>query len=390
MAVKIYRARSIQEAVRRIKEELGMDAVILSTRRVPKNVRDPYGRDMFEIRAAASGEVPVSDRPAALETEPRPLMEPSIFDHDPSDSEPAPGDVNSEARWNAVAAELVSIKDMLFLMNRCGDIPELLSRRPQCLDMYARLVKSGISDRNAHALITQSGVLSDRETHRADHIRRRVLKQVAITVSAVDPFATRNGRAGLSAFIGPTGVGKTTTIAKVAAKLKLKRNQRVGIISVDNYRIGAFDQINTYAAIMGLPCLPAFTRKDLEIAVGKMGNCDVILIDTAGQSHLDRGRIRELDEILGEMPGMQCHLVLSATTNSRDMKEAAENFSRLNPYSYVFTKLDETRRRGCIIDQVMNMNMPVSFLTNGQRVPEDIIDADAPAVIRNVFSRRDS
>lgn len=381
MDVKTYKAGTIQEAVRKIKEELGCDAMILSTRRIPHGACNPCENDAFEITAASSLPSPDSGR-----------------DHPPHDdialaragisASGSTGTLDVDHRWNTIAEELVSIKDMLFVLNCGSKIPDMLDGHPECLKLYALLMKTGMSDRSVHRLMKSSGILTGpmpgQPPDDLKSIRNRVFTELLSIISPLDPFETE-GRC-ISAFIGPTGVGKTTTIAKLAAELSLKRKKRVGIISIDNYRIGAFDQIHTYAAIMGISCQPAFSKKDLETAIEKMQGADVILIDTAGQSHLDRGRIEELGDIMNDIPAIRRHLVLSVTANLQNMREAAENFSVLKPCSYIFTKLDETRQRGGIIEQVLNLNMPVSFFTNGQRVPEDIIQACRNSILSTLLS----
>ena len=177
----------------------------------------------------------------------------------------------------------------------------------------------------------------------------------------------------------------TTTIAKLAAILSLKQGKAVGIVSVDSYRISAVEQLRTYASIMGLPCMSAFSREDLIKAIKTLPNKDIILIDTAGQSHLDKDRMKELGRLMMGSLAITNHLVLSATTEQRDMKEATDSFAALKPESYVFTKLDETRRRGGIIDQVLDSQIPISYITNGQRVPGDIIPADKRTILRFVL-----
>jgi flagellar biosynthesis protein FlhF len=199
------------------------------------------------------------------------------------------------------------------------------------------------------------------------------------------PFAAEAGTPQFAAFVGPTGVGKTTTIAKLAAELSLKAKKRVGLISVDSFRIGAVEQLRTYAAIMGLPCLPAFSHQDLRLAVEKMERQDVVLIDTAGHSHLDGKRMQQLQALLGVPGPITSHLVLSAAANRLDLQEAAARFAVFKPCSYVFTKLDETRQRGAIIDQAETLRLPISYITTGQRVPEDIHPATRQTILRHIF-----
>jgi flagellar biosynthesis protein FlhF len=229
---------------------------------------------------------------------------------------------------------------------------------------------------------------------------RHVLKHILSTIRVNDPFGLPDEDAGgalgqnpqrqqLAAFIGPTGAGKTTTIAKLAADLGLKQKRAVGLISIDSYRVGALEQLKVYSSIMGLPCLPAFSEQDLAIAVRKMRHKDVVLIDTAGHGHLDEKRMSELARLMGGEMDISSHLVLSVTTSREDMKDAAKHFNLLKPRTYIFTKIDETRRRGVMLDQIKSLELPISFVTNGQRVPEDIIKA-SPKKILDLILKQES
>ncbi|MBW1960819.1 MAG: flagellar biosynthesis protein FlhF [Deltaproteobacteria bacterium] len=386
MAIKRYKAKSIQEAIRRIKEDFGPDAMILSTRRLPKDPRNPYGKDFFEVTAALKNE---TEYIALKETH---CIDESLdkLGHHVEMQKPAAEKARRALLGEglqALSAELFSIREMLFLIDQTGGLPEFLHRFPESLNLYARLVKSGISSRLAQIFMKRAlDTLSDRPAG-AEHITKRVLNEILSSISVLDPFSSHNNKQQVAAFIGPTGVGKTTTIAKLAAILSLQQKKTIGIISVDSYRIGAVDQLRTYAGIMGLPCLSAFSRQDLQKAVKQLQHKEIVLIDTAGQSHLDKDRMKALSRLMKGQPAISNHLVLSATTERGDMKEAAENFSILNPRTYVFTKLDETRRRGTIIDQVLEFKLPVSFITDGQRVPEDIQAANKESLLRLILRR---
>ena len=381
MAVKRYQAKSIQEAINRIKEDFGPDAMILSTRRLPINTRSPYAKEIFEVTAAlrkSSEELEAHD---SIHTDGEP-NETGSWHHRSGEGESSQ---DIEKKWQALNAELFSIKELLFLINRKGGLPEFLHQYPESLTLYARLMKTGMSERCVQSILERAlkNTVSKGEKHR--EITKKVYHEIFTTISVVDPFSRHNGKRHLAAFIGPTGVGKTTTIAKLAAILSLKQGKQVGIISVDSYRISAVEQLRTYASIMGLPCLSAFSREDLIKAIQTFRNKDIILIDTAGQSHLDKDRMKELGRLMKGDLSISNHLVLSATTKQRDMKEVANSFAALKPESFVFTKLDETRRRGGIIDQVSESRLPISYVTNGQRVPEDIIPADKRSILRFVL-----
>ncbi|MDJ0829796.1 MAG: flagellar biosynthesis protein FlhF [Desulfobacterales bacterium] len=378
MGVKIYRAKSIQAAIRRIKADLGSDALILKTRRIPPENGSSYATGLFEVTASdrygdkSSG---ITMNVAARRNFEDQATSGIRFDVDQGPEKYAVD------HWEVLRDEILQIKDMFFLMKHSAAMPSFLMTHPEMLELYARLVKAGISESRAQAIIKQS--LASAQPNAA---AKSVVKILLNYVEVCDPFQNLNGHAKLAAFIGPTGVGKTTTIAKLAAELSLKRKKRVGIVAVDNYRIGAADQLKTYATIMGLPCLAAFTQRDLVRAIGKFRNKDVILIDTAGQSHLDNNRLQELAMLMcGDLP-ITSHLVLSAGSKSVDMKEITANFSQLKPQSYIFTKFDETRQHGAIIDQLCEMQLPISYVTNGQRVPEDLVTGHQRTVLRMILS----
>jgi flagellar biosynthesis protein FlhF len=362
----------MKEAIGQVKAALGPEAIILSTRRLPRGPQNPYGRDVFEIEAADEepldiGQATDGGRSGRADRSGRFVT----------------GKVSGE--WQDIRTELSEIKDMLLVSKESRGISQLLGLPPACLNLYSRLLRAGISEERAWGFMQAGGALETKKVFDPQQMTRDVCQAIMKAVTVTDPFTAETGQRYAAAFVGPTGVGKTTTIAKLSAELSLKQKKKVGIISADSYRIGAVDQLKTYAAIMGLPCLSAFSREELSKALEKMADRDVILIDTAGQSHRDMKRLRELGDLLGEEFSIDTHLVLSAATKPLDMKAAAKSFSVLKPSSYVFTKVDETESRGGLIDQLLNLKLPVSFTTNGQRVPEDIAAATQRRLLKLVL-----
>nr|MBF0221628.1 flagellar biosynthesis protein FlhF [Desulfobulbaceae bacterium] len=180
----------------------------------------------------------------------------------------------------------------------------------------------------------------------------------------------------IMALVGATGVGKTTTTAKMAAWYSLRAGKRVALLSMDCYRIGATDQLRAYAKIMRLPCEIALRKKDLVAALEKHSDKDVIIIDTAGKSPYDTGHINELQEWFAPCTGLEPHLVLSATTKKEDLQTMITSYSTLSTASLILTKLDETRAYAALCQQVVASSLPISYLCTGQRVPEDFMVAN--------------
>jgi len=358
MVVRKYKTKSIQEGVSKIKRELGPDAMILSTKRIQKNTRDPYGADRFEITALPG---------------------------------PPPDSVDQK-HTKTIREEISGIKEMLFLLTQPKGLPEAFQLCPDSVKMYSRLIRSGISEKRVNHFFHKVSLSPENQHPENAEIAKQVFKALFDSIQVMNPFQVNpeqegSGKPKFAAFIGPTGVGKTTTIAKLAADLSLKQKKKVGLISVDNYRIGAVEQLKTYASIIGLPCLTAFTREEVTTAIERFHNRDVILVDTAGHSHLDRKKMAELVALLGDKFSGSCHLVLSATTKRQDMKDAVQYFSSMNPQTYIFTKIDETKQRGGILDQILDYKLPVSFVTTGQQVPEDIMCATKRNISRLILNR---
>ena len=385
-----------EEVLAIIKEELGSDAMILSTRRIPKSPRDPYAEEMFEVEAASTKSEAKENAGYRLEVrEDEPVLNynadsGSRLNYKNEYSENALTDsavkgrtaISNSVTDGTIFDELANIKDLISFVGFGSGMASILCNYTESAGIYASLLRAGISEKRAH-LILQRATFS-MESDQANRtgviypLKKYVIRECLNLIHTKELFTlpTHSGMPHVAAFVGPTGVGKTTTIAKLAAELSIKRKKRVGLISIDNYRIGAFEQLKSYAAIMGLLCIAAFTRDDFTRALKKMESMDIVLIDTAGHSHSDNLRMKEVSDVIQADFNISIHLVLSLTTGFLDMREAATAFSKLNPETYVFTKIDETKRCGKIFDQISDLQLPVSILTNGQRVPEDLIIPD--------------
>ncbi len=367
MTVKTFSANSMRDAIAMVKQELGEDALILSTKRLPRSGNDPYRDDIFQIEAMPPEADAEGDSPSIQE---------ALF------CEPGEDFIQSSG-WEILQKELGSIRQMLYTVNHSELFSDLLLTYPGIFSIYVKLIRAGISEKRVQMLLIQS--FSDeavKYTSQSDYTRQ-VFKKLLSVVKVAMPFYKKETKGTeIIAFVGPTGAGKTTTIAKLAAKLHLEMKKKTGLISIDNYRIGAFDQLKTYSSIIGIPCIPAFTKKDLITALNKLGSMDYILVDTAGQSHLDRKRLSGLKDIMNLNCDVESQLVISAATGRHDLKDVVDSFRILKPSSYIFSKIDETRRRGGIIDQMIEHSMPVSFITNGQEVPEDIIVANEKTILQ--------
>ena len=349
MQVKKYRARTIKEAIAKVRNILGTDAMILST----KKISGSDDGDIFEIAALGSADDTAYENTSTI---------------------------------GEVKKELMSIKEMLFLLNNSGGFLEKLIVYPGLLTLYSKLLNNGVDERYIRYLFEKSGAFNGRFENKENTVKKRALKELVNTISVNDPFCISKNNPTISAFIGTTGVGKTTTIAKLAAMLMFEKKKKVGLISMDAYRIGAMEQLKTYANILGLPSYQAFKKKDLLFALRRLEGKDVILIDTAGQSQYDLKRIEELRKMIPTDLSIDVHLLLSISTTSSEMGKTATNFNSLKYQSYIFTKRDEAQSCGSILNQIMKLNLPISYITTGQNVPEDIEQANKEKILNMIVS----
>ena len=197
-----------------------------------------------------------------------------------------------------------------------------------------------------------------------------------------DGIGLKDGRPKIVALIGTTGVGKTTTIAKIAAKYVLERGVSVALVTADTYRISAVDQLRTYSDIIGLPLEIVYSPEELKPALRKHRDKKLILIDTAGRSQNNEYQMDELKDFLAVEPSIEKHLVLSATTKERDAEAILERFSVCRPDRILMTKTDETESIGFIVNLLFDRRLAMSYLTTGQSVPDDIEPAKPEALAR--------
>ena len=186
-------------------------------------------------------------------------------------------------------------------------------------------------------------------------------------------------------FVGPTGVGKTTTLAKIAANYLLNRKKTVGLITADTYRIAAVEQLKTYAEILGIPVSVVYTPSEMKEAVSSHSDKDLILIDTAGRSHKNKAQFEELKALIAASEADEIYLVLSATTSLRNCREILNSYSFLKDYKLLFTKTDETPVLGIILNVRYMTGKGLSYITTGQSVPDDIETANIEKITKNLI-----
>ncbi len=346
MRVKKFTGRTIQEAVEHLRQEFGPDGVILHTAQKRAWLWGRVGPKRYEVvgafdpnyrssSAAARVTVPrktVPDGPAAPSPDPKP---------DPA--------------WSEAVQNLYSRLTK-------ADIPK---------DLSVKLLKEVLSQ------------LPKEDWENDGKLWNQLMEVIAGRIVTAQPWEF-NGEQKTVVLIGPTGVGKTTTIAKLAANFSLVAGRKVGLITVDTYRIAAAEQLKTYAEIIGLPLHVAYSPKELKEGIAKLKDRELILIDTAGRSQNNQLHIAELKHFF-EGIAAEIHLVISATTKPRDVDEIISVFGQLPIDRVIITKLDETSAFGVLLHTCERARVPIAFVTTGQGVPEDIEVADGKRIAQLIL-----
>jgi len=352
--IKRYVANTMQQAIARVKADFGEDAVILHTRRYRPGFFGLLGRTRVEVIAAVEPE-----RHPALQRE-KELQR------------------AREATLEAIRAlqdEVSALKRMI------GEQPAAAARVPHGIACAAaRLKEQDVPESECQALLDAlTGPVAPVEAEDPQWVWEQLAAKLAAATPTVGPWDFTR-RPMVVPLVGPTGVGKTTTIAKLAANYAMLAKRSVGLVTVDTYRIAAVDQLRAYANIIGIELLVAYTPDELQRAVAAMADRDLILIDTAGRSQHHAMHMAELRAFLEVLPSPETHLVISATTRFQDIAEIVERFRDTAFQRVIVTKLDETRSYGALYMAPRLAGTPLSYLTTGQSVPDDIEVADGQHV----------
>jgi len=425
MDIKTFRAGSLQEALNRVRDELGPDAAVLQTREVRAGWLG-LGRREVEVLASVdvwvpsrlppreldaeealavpvhetlstSSEVPVKARGrhvgARADLSPPPLVSDYRQAFRPTEGTLTQGpsvvaDLCGTSRKNLRSSDPVPSREQPPVNDTSRHRP-LSAASPTLLDSYHELLDAEFSADQARELLDRATADLTGDDNDADGpavVKSRIARLIEQDLKTTGPLAVTPGRRRVVAFVGPTGVGKTTTIAKLAAQFRLREHRRVGLVSLDTYRIAAVEQLRTYADLIDLPLEVVSTPREMGQAMQRFADLDLVLIDTAGRSPCDEIRIHELRAFLHEAQADEIQLVLSCGTNVRQLEQVTDRFAVAGVTAVLLTKLDESTALGGLFPWLRACQVPLSYLTTGQNVPQDIEPADRKKFARRLLS----
>ncbi len=365
MRIKRYVAPDMRQALRTVRDAQGPDAVILSTRKVEGGVEVVAAVDYDEARSVAAELPPdLPPRPRG----PTPEGQAATLGGQPPRPEVPAGEASSVA---ALRDEVRSIRSLLERQLSGLAWGELGRRQPQRAALLRRLAELELHPRLVRELVAQVPPATDLES-----AWRQALGVLAHWVPVGDADLLDQG--GVVALLGPTGVGKTTTVAKIAARFALRHGaEEVALLTTDSFRVGAVEQLRTYARLMGIPVRVVGAKEELRTALDDLSGRRLVLIDTAGMSQRDIRLSEQLALLEGGSPAVRAYLVLSATAQRSALEEVVTAFRGAPLEGCIVTKLDEATGLGGVLSVVVEQRLRVAYVSDGQRVPEDLRPARA-------------
>lgn len=384
MEVKKIRADSMREALFKVKKEMGIDAVILHTRTVKNKGLFGFAKREY-VEIVASKDVGLmeihSDR---LEKEKQEKKALSRQKEKVQYSKEVAGMLKNYEK--NVDLDLLK-EDISWIKDNLDDLVRRVKYQPkealstELAELYVYLLEQEVAQDLAMDLVQKiSSDLSQDRLNNQDAVKQEIKNLVASLIRTCEPIQERGDKALKIAFVGPTGVGKTTTIAKLAADFSLVKKKKVSVITIDTYRIAAVEQIKTYMDIMGIPVDVVMTPHEMVNALEKNKDSDIILIDTAGRSQNNRLQMKELNAFIEAASPDEVHLVLSTTTNYKNTIDIVEKFTSIRIDKLLFTKLDEAVNFGLVLNVMAKVQKALSYITIGQAVPDDIEAADVNSI----------
>lgn len=403
MIVKKYTGKDETEAVMKAKDDLGSNAVVLNVRTMKqRGLAKVFKKDFVEITAAleekdfaqnVNNNKPTFSR-VSSEAIKKQQSQINLLADDRADT-------NAPKQSEILEKKLDSLHDMLRNQivkeeetdkkedSKPAVRPENNANFKSLKLIYNKLLENEVSEKYANAIINDIENSMKKESN-LDSILASVYQKIILKFG--EPEAIEDDdRRKIVFFIGPTGVGKTTTIAKLASDFKLTRSKSVAMITADTYRIAAVEQLNTYASILDVPVNVIYSPSEIVESIEELSDYQMIFVDTAGRSHKNAEQRDEIIEMISNVrnSGIDADiiifLVMSVTTKYRDMVNICDAYKSLNAYRLLFTKLDETDSVGNILNIKLYTGAPISYTTCGQNVPDDIESVDVQKLAKSLL-----
>lgn len=360
MKIKKYIGQTTHEAMLKLKMELGPDAVVLNTKTIRhKGLFGYFKKPLIEITAAY---------------EDKDLLKKKVVDA-------------YEDKLNSINEELAELKNFIINVSINKEEENIFS--PALTEFHNIMLKNGVAPEVSINILKKLDSEIDLENKDMNTINNIVKFNLAEILGTPKPIIIPDDQK-IIFFVGPTGVGKTTTLAKIAADFVVKSKYDIGLITSDTYRIAAVEQLKVYSDILQLPLEIAYNRDDMIKAIDNFKDKDIILVDTAGRNHNDLKQIEELKDIVNVTKAKDTFLLISATTDFNKLKSLMEKYKFLDDCKLIITKIDEAEDYGNILNIKYITNRELSYFTTGQNVPDDIQLIDVEYIVKKLIEEKNN
>ncbi len=405
MTIKKYTGKTKEEAIALAKEELGASVVIMNVKEIrQKGFWGIFKSNQFEVTAAIEDDAVVPQK-EVFRSNFDAVADEEISLHDMKDAfaavnqvmeqqkavptpvltpTPAPAPVQ-EVKPEPVVKEFKPLESMDFVEEISSD------RVNEHQAIYKMIYKMLLDNEVDEVYINQFMEDIDKMSHSTnglDYLISNIYQKMILKLGQPEVISLSAKKPKVVFFIGPTGVGKTTTIAKIASKFKVEQDKKVALLTADTYRIAAAEQLRTYANILETPLSIIYSPEEVGKEIAKFEDCDLILVDTAGFSHKNDAQRGDMKKLLASLPEQyerQVYLVLSSTTKYKDLIEITDCYADFCDYNLIFTKLDETGDYGNILNIKLRTGAAISYVTTGQNVPDDIEVVDTQKLVKQLL-----
>lgn len=379
------------------KEELGKDAIVMNIKTIsPKGIYKLFRKPLVEITAAVDDNIIYkNEKPKPPIPLPRRIIMPDIiYEDERKNNYAARTRLEVSTEPSAIEQKLNNLQTLLEKQMNEKDTPEKMDTKAMeanknfaCIQLiYNQLISNEVDEKYVNQIIAEiEGTL--KKDSSMDNILAGIYQKIILKLGQPRTIELSGKGPKFVFFIGPTGVGKTTTIAKIASKFKVSEKAKVAFLTADTYRIAAVEQLRTYANILSIPLKVIYTEDEMKQAKEEFSEFDIVFVDTAGRSHRNKEQRDDIELLINMIPEKEreTYLVLSATTKYRDLVKTTEAYSEIVNYNLIFTKLDETSCIGNLFNIRMLTNAPLSYATFGQNVPDDIARVDAQSIAKQLL-----
>ena len=414
MTINKFQGRTEEEAIEKAKQEFGENAVIMNVKEVkPKGLFRAFKNSTYEVTAAMEEKEQFVNPKRALQNTKK-LHDSINLSADEKIEIPKP-DAKPDFRemiQKSAANQQMPVQEEKKIEQRLDDLSnrleESLARTPMgekkseetsakekpaseefhfVRILYSTLLKNEVHEKYVNQILDEIEKLI-RPGNRVDMIRSNVYQKLILRFGQPKTIDLSGNKPKVLFFVGPTGVGKTTTIAKIASKYKVEYDKKVAFITADTYRIAATEQLQVYANILDAPMSIVYTQDEMNDAIAKFAEYDLVFVDTAGFSHKNEKQRNDMKALLGgvnEEYNKEVYLVLSATTKYADLLDIVDSYREIADYKLIFTKLDETTTYGNLLNIKLYSGADLSYTTNGQNVPDDIEVFDTQKIVKKLL-----